>query len=130
MGTLTTLGYLGLFLTFYAIYVKNRSDEDKKYRPWCEINKRMSCLKAFKSDYFDRFFLPNTVWGLIYYGIIIIISYRFAHYIFYVSIPACIYTLYLMYISYFKEKNFCIICSATYLINFLLLFLGWYIELL
>ncbi len=129
MSILLPLGVLGLALTLYAIYVKNKSEEEKNYKPYCDINKHISCTKAFKSKYFTVFYFPNTVYGLFYYITVIILSYRLAHFIFYVSIPAVIFSLYLAYLSYFKQKNFCLVCTATYIISFMLLYYGWVIEL-
>ncbi|AJF61727.1 TPA: hypothetical protein HA239_01460 [Candidatus Woesearchaeota archaeon] len=113
------LSLLGLLLSVYALYVKERS-KDKKYRPLCDISRNISCTKAFSSRYYNRFLVPNPVIGGIYYTAIIALSFTYPWFVFYASIPALLFSVYLAYVSYAKQKNFCLVCSSIYLINILL----------
>lgn len=122
------LSFIGLVLSFYAVYVRNRSIEDKGYKPFCDINKHISCTKAFRSRHYQTFYFPNTVYGIIYYFIALIMSNRYPHYLFYLSLAVLYPTVYLMYISYIKQKNFCIVCSCIYLINILMPIVTFLLE--
>ncbi len=127
---ITILSTLGLALTFYAIYVRNKKTDFPDYKPLCDINRKISCTKAFMSDYYELFLFPNTIYGLIYYGLCFILSFSRVNYIFYISIPATIFTFYLAYLSYHKQKNFCIVCAIIYLINIYLVTASYIIEIM
>jgi vitamin-K-epoxide reductase (warfarin-sensitive) len=122
------LSFLGLTLSFYAIYVRNKSIEVKGYKPLCDINKNISCTKAFKSKYYEIFGIPNTVLGIFYYAIAFLMSNRYPHYLFFISLPVLLFTFYLGFISYFKQKNFCLVCNAIYIINILLTISTYMLE--
>ncbi|HLD02323.1 MAG TPA: vitamin K epoxide reductase family protein, partial [Candidatus Nanoarchaeia archaeon] len=65
--------------------------------------------------------LPNPIYGLAFYVIIFAATMYFQkELILYLSAIAVVASLYLAYISYFKQKNFCLVCSSIYLINILI----------
>jgi vitamin-K-epoxide reductase (warfarin-sensitive) len=130
VSAFTILSLLGLALTFYAIYIRNKKLEHPHYKPLCDINKHVSCTKAFMSDYFTVLFFPNTVYGLVYYGLCFLFSFSRVNYIFYISIPAILFTFYLAYLSYFKQKNFCVVCTLLYLINIYLVVMSYIQEIM
>jgi vitamin-K-epoxide reductase (warfarin-sensitive) len=130
VSTFNVLSLLGLALTFYAIYVRNKKIENPHYKPLCDISKKISCTKSFMSEDFTILFFPNTIYGLIYYGLCFLFSFSRVNYIFYISIPAMLFTFYLAYISYFKQKNFCAVCTILYLINIYLIIMSYIQEII
>jgi vitamin-K-epoxide reductase (warfarin-sensitive) len=114
------LSMFGLILSIYALYVKIRS-KNKKYKPLCDIKKNVSCSKAFSSKYGKLIILPNPLWGIIIYSVLIAGTYLDINFVTKSLIFLILLTtLYLMYLSYFKQKNFCLVCTGIYIVNILL----------
>lgn len=115
------LALIGILLSCYALYVKKTAERYRKYKPLCDLAENISCTKAFMSKEGSLTGLPNPVYGLAYYILVFIATmYYQKELIFYLSIIAFATSLYLAYISYFKQKNFCLVCSSIYLINILI----------
>ena len=112
----------GLFLSVYSLHIEKRFAESKEYRAVCDISNRISCTKLFSSRYGTHFGISNSLYGLLFYLILFILSlYNLNNYLFYLSVILFIGSLYLAYVSYFKLKNYCIICHGIYLVNILIL---------
>ncbi len=123
--TATALG--GILLSIYAFYVENKNRKEKSYKPVCDITEKVSCTKAFSSQYGKILGISNSAIGIFFYLLILILSItNQIKIIFYFSVLAFTGTIYLSYISYFRLKNFCLVCTGIYIINFLLLFLSYY----
>lgn len=120
-----TLALIGLVLSVYSIYVSRKLNKNY-YKPFCDVSKDMSCTKAFSSKYSRFLLIHNSTYGVLYYLIIMIISLQ-GYYgtIFYLAILSTIFSIYLAYVSYFKMKNFCLVCNAIYLINILILIFSY-----
>ena len=119
MTPIQILALIGFLLSAYALYVKYRFSR-KPYKPLCDISSRISCTKAFRSKYSVFSDLPTSLFGIVFYASVFLLAAQ-KELIFYLAIAALAVTIYLAYISYFKQKNFCLVCSAIYLINILLL---------
>jgi vitamin-K-epoxide reductase (warfarin-sensitive) len=130
ISLITLLTVAGLLLSFYATYVTNKKADFPDYKPLCDISRHISCTKAFMSEYSTVFIWPNTIYGLVYFGISFIFSFNRVNYIFYISVPAVLFCLYLAYISYFRQKNLCIVCTLVYVIVVLLTVLSYMQELM
>ena len=119
LTTITILAIIGLLLSIYALYVEKKSSE-KHYKAACDINNKISCTKAFSSSYGKILEIPNSVFGIIFYIIILILdALNNMQIIFYLAVISVLGSIYLAYISYVKLKTICIICSAIYLVNIL-----------
>ena len=116
------LAFIGLILSVYALYVKYRS-RSKQYKPWCDITENISCTKAFASRYGSLAVLPNPVYGVIAY--LVILTFSNSRYVFYLSMFLFLVSLYLAYLSYVKQKNFCLVCTAIYVINIILFIVSY-----
>ena len=114
----------GLLASLYAFHVKRKLHIDKNYKPVCDISKAISCSRAFNSPSSQIFPIPNALLGVLYYLVILLMVFfeMDSHVLIVLTIPAALFSIYLAYISYFKQKNFCLVCSFSYLINFLLLY--------
>jgi vitamin-K-epoxide reductase (warfarin-sensitive) len=119
------IALIGFLISWYAYHVKI-SLGLKNYKPWCDVAENISCSKAFSNKYSELFLLPNAVLGMLLY----FLTYIFALFnkieiIFFLALLASMISLYLAFISYVKQRNFCLVCSASYLVSFLLLFVAY-----
>ena len=113
------LALIGILLSTYTLYVRHRL-KTNHYKPVCDISDTISCSRAIESKHSTTFILPNALFGLGYYIATLVLSFNLT-YVFYLAIPASLFTLYLMGIS-FKMRNACLVCIATYIVNFSILF--------
>ncbi len=124
--TITMLSAIGLLLSIYALYIEIKLSRNKKYKPLCDLSDKISCSKNFTSKDAAALLIPNSLFGIFFYIAISTLSYlKQVNYIFYLSIPAFIFTLYLAYSSFIKLRNFCIVCTFVYAINILILLLSF-----
>jgi len=116
--TTQVLAAIGFLLSAYAFYVKIRAGKSKSYKPLCDIKKNISCTKAFTSKYGSIAVLPNPVYGMVFYLLLFIIHEH--RVLLYLSTVAMLGTIYLAYLSYIKQQNYCLVCSGIYVVNILL----------
>jgi len=115
------LAIVGFILSVYFLYVKVKTNKDKKYKAFCDISESVSCSTAAKSKYSTVFILPNSLMGIFFYVTIFVVAFFSMTYVFYLAAVSAVVTLYLVYAS-FKIKNACILCILVYIINFLLFY--------
>ncbi|MEK6861565.1 MAG: vitamin K epoxide reductase family protein [Nanoarchaeota archaeon] len=116
------ISVIGFLLSIYALYVEIKSSKNKEYKAFCDIKENMSCNKAFSSKYGKTAGLSNSIYGIFFYVVIFLLDYyNYPKWIFYLSVFSFLGSVYLAYISYFKLKNFCLVCTAIYIVNILLL---------
>ncbi|MCF7847094.1 MAG: hypothetical protein K9M51_03655 [Candidatus Gracilibacteria bacterium] len=111
------LSILGFALSASALWIHIRSQQKKRFRAWCDLGRNASCTRVFGSRYGKILGIPNPVFGLVWYGSI-------------PFLPETIFTpiawgvlflsLVLAYLLYVRLRDFCIVCTAIYLINVLL----------
>ena len=119
------IAFIGALLTVYLLHVEAMLLQNKGYKSVCDINDKISCTAVAKSKYSHIFGVSNAVLGILYYGLIAILSlFGDITLILYLSIPAVIMSSILWYILFFKIKKICLVCYATYVINFLILILS------
>ena len=125
MDYVISVSIIGLLLSLYALYVERKSEKEG-YKAVCDINDRMSCTKAFKSSYGKMFKISNSVMGIIFYILIIVLSFMgFKNYVFYLAIASTLASFYLWYVLTFKVKTICVVCYSIYIVNILLLVLSY-----
>ena len=123
---LVLLAILGFILSVYGNYIEKKSSLSKKYKAFCDVNERVSCSKAFSSSFGKQFGISNTIWGMIFYALVVILAFLGAfNLVFYLSVVSLIGSAYLAYVLYFKLKNFCMICNIIYVVNILLFVLSY-----
>ena len=124
--TIIILCILGFLFSWYSFSVEKKLEKDKNYKAVCDISEHISCTAAAKSEYSTMFGMKNSVKGMIFYPFIIVLAwFNLSDYVFYLAAASMLMTLYLMYVSYFKLKNYCLICSGVYLVNILILVFSW-----
>ncbi len=123
---LLILSILGLFISVYAFYIEKKLENNKKYSPICDINDRISCKINLTSDYSKFFLVSNSFIGIFFYiMIILLIILNLNLLILIASIPSTIFSIYLAYVSFFKLRNFCLVCTPIYIINFLITLISY-----
>jgi vitamin-K-epoxide reductase (warfarin-sensitive) len=122
MSVLFILATIGLALSFYALHVEQYAGRKKGYQAVCDINEELSCTRAFTSDYGQTWGVSNAVYGVFFYLIVLMLSIaNESGYILVLSLCAVIGSMYLAYVQYGKLKTLCVVCTAIYLVNILLL---------
>ena len=114
---LRLLAAAGLGLSFYAWWVKWKMSSTNNYRPMCDIRDNISCSRALGSRYSSTAGVWNPVLGILYYSLIIVLSIFQPGFILFPATAAVLFSLYLAFISYVVQRNFCLVCTATYLVN-------------
>lgn len=117
---------IGAILSAYLIYVEQMLKRDSHYKAMCDLGNRISCTKVATSEYAYTLKISNALAGLVFYsGVILLAGLGMIQLVFYLSIAAMLFSMYLGYVSFFRMKHFCIVCTATYLVNIFLLILSF-----
>ena len=111
----------GFLISLYALYVRHKVLKTPTYSPICDIRANISCSKALGSQYSKTMGVPNALAGLLFYTLVFVLSFLYMHLVIYPVIASVLFSLYLAYISYIKQKNFCLVCTLTYMVNIALL---------
>ena len=118
------LAALGLLLSAYALWVmRHRS---RSYHPLCDLHERISCTRAFTSAYAYTFGVHNAWYGIAFYAIVLAAALLGqGRLVLLLAIAAALRSAHLAYVSYVKQRNFCVVCTAVYIVNALLLIAAW-----
>lgn len=124
---------LGIILSSYGLYVENQIAINPDFVALCDLGSWASCSKVFHSKYgtglgiipADSFLsMPNTVYGLAYYSLHIILQHSSLYQnptartlAVALGIASIVTSAWLAYILYFVLKDFCILCVSTYVLN-------------
>ncbi|MGD2089835.1 MAG: vitamin K epoxide reductase family protein [Candidatus Aminicenantes bacterium] len=114
----------GFLISLYALYVRHKVLKATTYSPICDIRANISCSKALGSQHSKTMGIPNPLAGLLFYALVFAMSFSYMHLVIYPVLAAVLFSLYLAYISYIKQKNFCLVCTLTYVVNIALLVLS------
>lgn len=126
LNSIQLLALLGFVLSYYAYTIEKKLQRSKNYKAVCDISKEMSCTTAFKSKYGHLAGFSNSVGGMVFYAAIYILTWMsLSPLIFMLAVFSFLGTLYLAYISFFKLKNFCMVCMSIYAVNILLLIISY-----
>lgn len=146
MDFISVLGLIGVAISLYAIYVESSARKSgKKFVALCDMNESASCSLVLTSAYSrlgevylglpkDSIFnLPNTYYGLLFYIAVTVYPIfpftliPFREVLFFgaslLSIGICCL---LAWILYFKLKNFCGVCVASYIVNMFILYQAYH----
>jgi protein-disulfide isomerase/uncharacterized membrane protein len=128
----------GLAMSTYLAGSHYRVHTDPGYHSFCALSKAINCDTVSSSPYSILWGLPVAVWGVAAYGFMLILV-SFAGYHPYegrqlwasVMLTAILFSLSSLVfagISAFKIGSYCILCIATYAINFFLVYMVWIIR--
>lgn len=97
--------FIGYFFSSYVVYIQSKA------------------RKLDKKDFF-LFGIKSGIWGMIYYSVFaFIMIFNLRILLIFLSILAIIYGVYVTYISIFKQKDFCPLCTVIHVMNVLMLVL-------
>jgi vitamin-K-epoxide reductase (warfarin-sensitive) len=112
---------IGILVSAYAISVETKVKKNQAYKPVCDINDRMSCSKAFKSEYGHLLGVSNSIAGMASYIIFFALTFFMPSLLLPLAIVAVLSSIALAYLMYVKMRIFCFVCTSIYTINILLL---------
>ncbi|MEI7474210.1 MAG: vitamin K epoxide reductase family protein [bacterium] len=134
---LTIIAVLGILTTLVLTYLYYRANFLTNVgSSFCTVNSYINCDKVEKSSFSVLFGLPLSVYGLAFYMFVLFIEQilpkinflkefnNHKSYIFGASILAVLSSLYLGCVSLFQIHALCVLCSFTYLLNFMIFFLS------
>ena len=126
LRTLFTLAITGFLISIYAYITEEKLKKDSSFKPACDLSDRISCSKPLKSEYANLFYISNTIAGIMFYALLAILAFfNMTAALFYAAIAACIASIYLAYLLYFKIGALCLLCTSLYIVNALLLFFSY-----
>lgn len=121
---LIIVALIGFGISLYAYIIEQKIRSTPDYKPFCDINDKISCSKPLKSEYSNLFFVSNAIVGMAFYALTIVLSVLEAQKLLLVAaIASFIATCILAYILYVKIQSFCLVCTATYIVNIIILLL-------
>ncbi len=127
MYTVLILAIIGFVVSLYGFYIEEKLKKNPEYKPICDISDAASCTKPMKSSFGRIFGIRNTIIGMIFYAGIAVLTYLGYHQLaLFTVVGACVVSVYLAYILYFKIKTICLICTVTYVVNAGLLVTSWF----
>ncbi len=111
----------GAVLSGYYFYVEQQVAKNPNYKPACDINDQTSCTATMKSPYARVFYIQNSLLGIAYYTLIMMLSVTVCPIMIrYLAFTGVVATLILGYVLYTRVKVACPICISLYIVNFLL----------
>merc|ERR1719210_2747206 len=126
MGFLLPLFCLvGLSLSGYGTHIHLQMEQDPfGYQPACKFDHWLfssDCAKVLSSEYGKHFGVYNTIWGLLFYSGLIILTFlkqfKLVKLAAAASVVGSVYLAYHLYLL----SDFCILCAGIYLTNVLIL---------
>ncbi|HLD12611.1 MAG TPA: vitamin K epoxide reductase family protein [Candidatus Nanoarchaeia archaeon] len=124
---IAVISFLGLLLSVYALYTEKKHAANHHYHPLCDIDTKTSCTKAFDSPYGKLLGIPNSLAGIVFYLVLIVLAFfNYNRYLFYLSLLSVLGSCYLAYILFAKLKIKCVVCISIYVVNLLLLVITYF----
>ena len=130
--TVAAIALAGLLDAIYLSIAHYRVYADIGYQSFCAVSRAINCDTVSQSPYSIFVGIPVPVWGIVGYALFLMLlglawSKTFAvkrlwTLLFLISLAFSIYSIILAWISTFLIHSYCIMCIASYGINFLLLF--------
>jgi protein-disulfide isomerase/uncharacterized membrane protein len=122
----------GFFVSLYLSFSHYKIYTDIAYKSFCAISKSINCDTVSQSKYAIFLDVPVAVWGMIGYVLFLFLFLTcldtknkkivFFPFLFLISAIFALISLVLGFISSFYISAYCIMCIASWAINFFLLF--------
>lgn len=136
--TILMLCITGLAVSAYLSFSHYRVYTDIGYKSFCAISKAINCDTVSESSYSIFMGIPVPIWGVAGYVFMLItilfslnIKEKKMRLLSTLVLTAFIFSLislYLGIISAVKIHSYCIMCIATYAVNFMLLYMFWLVK--
>jgi len=137
-GTVFILAIAGIASSVYLTFSHYRVYNDIGYQSFCAISKTINCDTISQSVYAIFLGVPVAVWGIIGYLFIFVIicfslnkkekKMRALSTLFVIAFIFSLISLYLGIISSVYINAYCIVCVASWIINFALMYMFWLIR--
>ncbi len=128
----------GLGVSAYLAFSHYRVHADPGYQSFCALSKAINCDTVSQSPYSVWWGLPLAVWGMAAYSLLTLLvifagrdparKRRLWTILFIIAFSCSLISIGFAGVSAFLIGSWCILCIATYGINFLLAFFGWIIR--
>lgn len=134
LSAIALLAWAGLIISTYLAVSHYRNFMDIGYRSFCAISRSLNCDTVSQSSYAVFLGVPVAVWGCICYTFFFIALLLFKPIKEKSPGFACLCILTVFFsmgsvffalVSSFLVRSYCIMCMATYGINFMLMMLTW-----
>lgn len=131
-------GLLGCWLSYLALEAHFAHFLAPDLSPAiCGISEKLNCKAAVESHYAVILGMPIASIGFLFYGLVafyalltlvvnLFVPRNLFDVILALSVCACVYSAFLLFVSVTELKSICPICLATYLVNVSLLVLAWF----
>ncbi|MFO7558818.1 MAG: vitamin K epoxide reductase family protein [Desulfobacterales bacterium] len=133
--TVALLAFSGLLVSLYLSISHYRVYTDIGYRSFCAVSKSINCDTVSQSSYSIFLDIPVPVWGVVGYAFFLLFlpfawledakKERMWPILFLLSLGYSVYSIVLALISSLYIHSYCIMCIASYGINFMLLYYTW-----
>lgn len=123
IALMSALSIVGIALSIYMLFVEYRLKSNPAYKPVCDISDRISCIKPMQSEYGKLFGISNAWYGVLFYATLFWLLYTGYSFdaVRALVIIGALYSVYLSYHLYVTMRLLCVVCTALYGVNFLLL---------
>jgi uncharacterized membrane protein/protein-disulfide isomerase len=119
------LALCGLAASATSLYVHYQMLAQPGYVSFCDINQTVSCQQAYLSRYGSAFGVPVALYGVIWFGFVLVLAFLGAAgpesvreslpaYLFATATVGLAVILYMAYAAFFVLKAVCVLCLATY----------------
>ena len=132
------LAVCGLVASLYLSISHYRVYTDIGYRSFCALTRAINCDTVSQSPYAIFLDVPVPVWGIWGYLLLLLLllvvhgrqtaKTRIWAIAFLISMAFSLYSCVLAYISSYYIQSYCLVCIATYAVNFLLAYFTWLIR--
>jgi len=120
------LSVIGFLLSAYAFFIEQCLRRNMAYKAPCDISDGISCAKPLLSPYAKLLGISNALLGMVFYtGMIICAWGDCSDLVRYGALTSAFASVVFAYILYFKIRTLCPICTATYVVNVLLVFCAY-----
>ncbi|MDY6791271.1 MAG: vitamin K epoxide reductase family protein [Thermodesulfobacteriota bacterium] len=136
--TVAALAMAGVLDSIYLSISHYRVYTDIAYESFCAISRSINCDTVSQSPYSIFIGIPVPIWGVIGYSFFMLfIPFAWSKeaqkqiiwsILLFISLAFSIYSVILAYISTFYIHSYCMMCIASFGINFLLLYFTWLVK--
>lgn len=121
------LSICGFALSLYAYHLERALAANPDYKPVCQLSDTISCTKPILSQYGSILGVSNGIFGLLFYSMMAVAALVGAvGFIFYGAVAACLVSVYLAYLLFFRIRAVCPVCISIYAVNITLLIVSYF----
>lgn len=120
------LSLVGIAVSVYAYVIEMNIAANAEYRPMCDFSDLISCTRVIGSPYAKLVGISNALIGVAFYSLIFVLAcFSAVTIVFYFSLASVVVSIGLAYITYFKLRSLCLVCTVIYFINVLLMIVSY-----